>query len=193
MKPNWMKGRPVAVSALITSMHSFEDCDRGFSQSTGLPARIQASDRGAWVKSGLATTTAWTLCGRPPRYSTVTWLFPSGRRNLSSPRRALASWRVSRCASAIGSDVRPRDCRIAIRHDVSDAKGVRQPPGARPVRIANDPKLGARKVSCENSGVVRPHDPGADNGNADVHRVTFPIFAGPIAATTGRQGLPPPQ
>ena len=52
-----------------------------------------------------AITTACTLCGRPPRYSTVTWLLPSGRRNFSSPRRAFASWRVSRCASAIGSGI----------------------------------------------------------------------------------------
>ena len=52
-----------------------------------------------------AMTTACTLCARPSRYSTVTWLLPSGRRNFRSPRRALASWRVSRCASAMGRGI----------------------------------------------------------------------------------------
>ena len=52
-----------------------------------------------------AMTTACTLYGRPLRYSTETWLFPSGRRNDNPDRRHSARRRVSRWAKAMGSGI----------------------------------------------------------------------------------------
>lgn len=52
MKPTITNRVPAACSAAMTSRHPAGVCDRGFSQSTRLPARMQASDSGAWVASG---------------------------------------------------------------------------------------------------------------------------------------------
>ena len=52
-----------------------------------------------WVE----TTTVSMRTGLPPRYSTDTWLLPSGRRKARPARRAFASWRVTACAYWIGA------------------------------------------------------------------------------------------
>ena len=98
-----MMNRPVAL--IIRFMSGARN---SMGTTLSITSRLTASRRFSVVTESscwAAMTTACTLCGRPPRYSTVTWLFPSGRRNFSSPRRALASCRVSRCASAIGSGI----------------------------------------------------------------------------------------
>ena len=83
------------------------------SQRSGIAAftttsRISDSMR-SWVMPGsccAATTTVWTRCGTPREYSTVTWLFPSGRSHARRlDFRAAASSFATACASVIGSGI----------------------------------------------------------------------------------------
>ncbi len=60
MKPTCTSLRPVLTSSNTIAWHSVEDCESGFSQSTGFPAARQASVKGPWVWSGLAISTAST-------------------------------------------------------------------------------------------------------------------------------------
>ena len=64
MSPTCTSFRPPATSASRTRFASSMSTPRGFSQSTGLPASMQATARSAWVGSGEAMSTASTASSR---------------------------------------------------------------------------------------------------------------------------------
>ena len=102
MRPTCTSFRPPATSASRTRFASSMSTPRGFSQSTGLPASMQATARSAWVGSGEAMSTASTL-GSP--------MSAAPESNTAAPphslERALArAWSTSMTATSSAPDTR---------------------------------------------------------------------------------------
>ena len=97
MKPTCTSRRPWAISASRMRRHASCVVASGFSQSTGLPAAMQASTYSSWVAPQEATTTASTASSRIRAWPVACALAPSTRPATSRAR----AWSASATATTL--------------------------------------------------------------------------------------------